>query len=253
MKSECSEYQKKIARSLLGDLDAAEMQTLEEHLAACSHCRSEQANYAQTLDLLKLADEDAVPRHFFVDEKEQIPNPWQLFCRMKPGWQAATAAIAALFLLIGIADLSRLQTRSGPDGLAVSFGGMDVEALKGDILKSAEEQSRKSRNAWIQELRAEIERSNATLTRQQQAYLATELQRLSSRLSQRITRAEGNARTDAQGMVADMYQTVSRQRAQDLSIMDVRFDSIEAKNAVKTQQTEDILDTLLQVAELKLR
>ena len=75
MKSECSEYQQKIAGSFLGDLSEADRQVLEEHLAACSNCRSEQAGYAEALELLKAASDEAVPRHFFLHEEEQVPNP----------------------------------------------------------------------------------------------------------------------------------------------------------------------------------
>jgi Putative zinc-finger len=251
MKSECSEYQKKIAGSFLEDLTDTERQSLEEHLAACSACRSEQAGYAAALELLRSAGDEPVPHHFFVHQEEWVPNPWHLFCRMKPVWRAATAAVLAAFLLMGVAAVSRLQIRFGSDGWKISFGGTDVEALKKDILRAAEAQSRESMNARIQQVQAEIMQSHTTAL-QQRDYLEAELSRLDSRIGRRVEMAEGRVRADTQGMVFDVYQAVSRQRAQDLGIMNLRFDAIEANNAIKTRQTNDILGTLLQVAELRL-
>jgi hypothetical protein len=252
MKSKCSEYQKKIAESFLGDLSEADRQALEEHLKACSNCRSEQAGYAETLELLKSAGDEAVPRHFFLHEEEQVPNPWQLFCRMKPTLRATTAAVMALLLLVCVAGVSRLQIRPGSSGWALSFGGTDIEALKADILKAAEEQNRGFLNTRIQEMSAEIEQSSAAAERQHREYVAAELSRLGSKLGKRVELVEGSMKTDTQDMVFDVYQTVSRQRAQDLGIMNLRFDAIEANNAIKARQTSDILGTLLQVAELRL-
>ena len=252
MKSECSECQMKIAGSVLGDLSATEQRALDEHLAACPTCRSEHAGYAEAIELLKSAGDEAVPRHFFVRGEEQVPNPWQLFCRMRPAWRAAMAAVAALLLVICVAAASRMHIRSGSNGWAVSFGGMDIEALKADILKAAEAQNREFVAGRVQEARAGIAQSNAAAARQQREYLAAELSRLDSRLGRRLELTEGSVRADAQNMVFDVYQTVSRQRAQDLGIVNLRFDALEANNAIKARQTNDILGTLLQVAELRL-
>jgi hypothetical protein len=252
MKSECSEYQKKIAGFFLGDLGEADRKALEEHLAACPSCRSEHAGYAEAIELLRSAGDETVPRHFFVHGEEQVRNPWQLFCRMRPAWRAAMAAVAALFLVICAAAASRIQIRSGSSGWAVSFGGVDIEALKADILKAAEAQNRKFVAGRVQEVRAEIAQSSAAAARQQREYVAAELSRLDSKLGKRVELAEGSVRADAQNMVFNVYQTVSRQRAQDLGIVNLRFDALEANNAIKTRQTNDVLGTLLQAAELRL-
>jgi len=252
MKSECSEYQKEIAGSFLGDLSETERKELEEHVAACPQCRSEQAGYAEALELLKSAGDETVPHHFFVHRVEQIPNPWQLFCRMKPVWQTATAAVAVLLLMVSVAALSRVQIRFSSGGWAMSFGGTDIEALRAGILKAAEAKSRQAMDGRIQEVWAEIGQSTAAAAQHQREYLDAELLRLDSKLKRRVETAEGNVRADTQNLVYDVYQTVSQQRAQDLGIMNLRFDAIEANNAIKARQTNNILGTLLEVAELKL-
>jgi len=242
MRPECGEHQGKIARALLGDLTAEEQQALEAHLAKCASCRSEQESYIRILHLMRSVDDEPVPNHFLVYPEKPISNPWQVFRQMKPHWQAATAAIAGLFLFMSI-------------GWAMSLGRSDIDpaALKEDILKTAEESNRAARAAWLQEVRAEIARSRTDLTEQQKAELTAALARLDSRFAGRLTLAENRMRDDAQKLAGDLYKTVSQQRAQDLGAISVRFESIEASSAVKERQTDAILDTLLQVADLRLR
>lgn len=253
MKSECSPFHRKIAASVLGDLDARERQELEEHLAVCPNCRSELAGYVEACDLMESAGDELAPRHFFVHPEERISNPLLLFRRMKPLWQAVSAGAAAMLLLVAVASISEFQVRSAPEGWAVSFGrGMDIAALKEDILKEAEARNLRSLDTWIREMRREIAESSAAGTQQQRDYMAAELSKLDAGLRRRIAIAEGDVRTDARDLVMDVYETVARQRAQDLSVVNLRFDAIEASNAIKAEQTNDILGTLLDVAELRL-
>jgi hypothetical protein len=65
--------------------------------------------------------------------------------------------------------------------------------------------------------------------------------------------AENRMRDDTQKLAVGLYKTISQQRAQDLDVINIRFDSIEASHAIDTRQTDAILDTLLQVAELRLK
>ncbi len=255
MTSQCSDHQKRIQRLFLGELTVEEQQALERHLAECLQCRSEKESYAQTLRLLKSAGDEPVPRHFFVYAQEPGSNPWQIFCQMKPLWQAVTIAAVAMFLFMGIAAVSRIQMRSDPGGWAISFGGsiIDIDSLKEDILQTAYERNNEASIAQIQEVRAELARSFMELRQQQQADLITALTRLDNNFNERITMAEGNVRADTQTLAVGLYQTISQQRAQDLSIINLRFDSIEANNAIKAQRTDTILGTLLEVAELRLR
>jgi hypothetical protein len=242
MKPECNEYQKNIAQFVLGDLTAGETQSLEDHLATCPHCRAEQEIYFQMLQLMKAADNEQVPRHFFVHPEEKNLNPWALFRLMKPHWQAITAAVAGLFILAGIAGVMSF-TRSETD----------VSALKRDILKATEQKNQEARANWLQEVRAEIARSQAELSQQQKTELTIALTRLDSRLTGRMTAAEGRMRDDSNQLAVNLYRTVAQDRARDLSLIDLRFDRVETRNAIETRQTDAILDTLLQAAELRLK
>jgi len=242
MKPECSEYQKNIAQYLLGDLTAEETQSLEDHLATCPHCRAEQASYVQTMQAMKAVDNEPVPHHFFVYPEESNLNPWTLFRLLKPHWQAITAAVAGLFILASIGGIMSF-TRSE----------MDASALKRDILKAAEQKNQEARANWLQEVRAEIARSQTELSQQQKAELTTALTRLDSRLTGRLTATEGRMRDDTKQLAGTLYRTVAQDRARDLSLIDLRFDRIETRNAIATRQTDAILDTLLQATELRLK
>ncbi len=161
MKPECSEYKKAIAKSLAEDLAPGERQSFEEHLAACPDCRAERASYLRTLELMQSVEDKPVPRHFFVPAGNPRLNPRDLFRMLKPHWQVLAAAAACLFIIVSIGWATSLRRSE-----------IDVAALKKDILKSMEEKNRADRTAWLQEVRAEIERSRTDLTQEQQARLS---------------------------------------------------------------------------------
>jgi hypothetical protein len=242
MKPECSEYQRNIAKSLLGDLTAEESQRLEAHLATCSQCRSEHESYAQTLGLLKSVDEEPVPRHFFIHPAEKELTPWQSFRLMKLHWQAITTSLAGLLLLI-----------TGGWVMSLTHKDLDVAALKQDLLKTVEQRNQAARTLWIEQVRAEIERSNQALTQQQKADLKAALVRMDSRIAGRMSAAEDRSRQDAQALASGIYKTVAQQRAQDLKLINLRFSSIETRNAIENRQTDEILGTLLQAAEFRAK
>jgi hypothetical protein len=254
MKSECGKFQKNIPRSLLGDLTEEEKQAFEEHLATCPDCRSERESYLRTLDLIQSVEDESVPHHFFIRPQEEIRNPWQLFGRMTPLWKATVVAAAVLFFLIGFAAVSSLQIRSDSAGWAVSFGhnDIDVAALKQDILNTAEERSRQAITSWDQKVRSEMESTFTDLTQEQQNELLAALARVDSRLTGRLETTEARMKDDRQNLASEIYQTVARQRAEDLEIINLRFDSFEMNNAIKDRQTDAVLDTLVNVATLRL-
>jgi hypothetical protein len=231
--AECSEYQKSIAGSFLGILNEQEQKDLDQHLAECPLCRAEKTQYEKAVNMLKKADDEPVPRHFFVHltEAEKESNLWRLFRSMKPRWQAATVSFFIVFLLLTAASASRLQVQASRGNFRVSFGErIDVEALKQEILKETE-----ARNSRLG------------------AEFAGVVASLDARLSGRMTLAENRVRLDAQKSLVDMYRLVSQQRAQDLGIINYRFEDVQTDSAIKTQQTNEILSTLLQEAELRLK
>jgi hypothetical protein len=242
MKPECSEYQKTIARSYLEDLTPEEKRSLDEHLADCPHCRMERDRYARTLQVMQSTGNEPVPHHFFIHPEEQKFSPWEIFHLLKPRWQVLTTVLAVLFLLVSAGFV-----------LSLTRNNVDTAALKRDILKSTEEQNNRSRAVWLQEVKAEITRSRTDLTQQQKADLTAAMNRLDSRWTGRLSAAEKRLNSNSKDVAADLYRTMAQDRAQDLKFINLRFDSIETNNAIKTRQTDAMIGTLLQAAELRLK
>jgi len=259
MTSECSKYEQHIPRSFVGDLSPGEQQALDRHLAACTGCRAEQERYAETMRLLGTADDVPVPRHFFVYPQERSANPWQLFRQLTPRWQAAAAVFAALLVLLSVPAISGITVRADRGAWTLSFGpradapGIDVAALKAEILQAAEERNREAAISWIQNLRAEIAGSRNELTQQQQIQLMATLTTLESRLTSRIATAAEDVKASSQKSDADLYKAVSLQRSQDLHDLNARVDAVAESADSHARETDAILETLLQVAELRIR
>ena len=53
--------------------------------------------------------------------------------------------------------------------------------------------------------------------------------------------------------VANLYQTVSRQRERDQNAFDAKLTRLAVNGEIKDKQTDAILETLLQVAELRMK
>jgi len=259
MTSECKAVQQLIQRSFVGDLSPEEQRGLDCHLATCQLCRREHEQYAETLCLLQSAGDEPVPRHFFVYPKERTANPWQLFRQMMPRWQIVTACVATLFVVLNMAAIAGLQVRGDRGAWAVSFGrsaagaNIDVNALKADILRAAEEKNRDLLLTNIQILRSEIAGTRADLTQQQQIQLLSALERVETRVNNRINLTAEDLKAGSQRSALDLYQAVSLQREQDVNATNARLDKVVENFESKARQTDAILETLLQIANLNLK
>ena len=259
MTSECSKYEQHIPRSFVGDLSPEDQQALDLHLAACTGCRAEQERYAEILRILESADDVPVPRHFFVYPEERVANPWRLFRQLMPRWQAAAVVFAALVVLLGVFSISGITVQADRGTWTLSFGradiarSLDVAALKAEILQLAEERNREATLGWIQNLRSELAGSRNELTQQQQVQLVAALSTLESRLDSRIAATADDIRSSTQKSQADLYQTVSLQRSQDLNALNTRMDNAAENAESRARQTDAILEMLLQVAEQRIR
>jgi hypothetical protein len=259
MTSECKAVQQLIQRSFVGDLSPEEQRGLDCHLAACQLCRREQEQYAAALCLLQSAGDEPVPRHFFVYPKERTANPWQLFRQMTPRWQIVTACVATLFVVLSMTAVAGLQVRGDRDAWTVSFGrsaagaDIDVNVLKADILRAAGEKNRDLLLTNIQILRSEIAGTRADLTQQQQIQLLSTLERVETRVNNRINLTAEDLKAGSQRSALDLYQAVSLQREQDVNATNARLDKVVENFESRTRQTDAILETLLQIANLNLK
>lgn len=258
MKSECSLNEQRIPRSLAGDLSVEEQHLLDAHLAACPSCRAEHARYIESLSMLQSVGEEPIPRHFFVYPKEPASNLWDFFRLLKPHWQIVGAGAACLLLFLSMAAVSGLQVRRDNGAWGISFGSghgltaSEMASLKAEILRSVEDRNREIALGYIQIMRSEIAGSRADLS-QQQIQLAAALDRLEIRLNTRLDTTAEEIRAGSQNSAASLYQTLSLQRNQDMNAVNTRFDRVVDNVENRARQTDEILETLLQIANLNLK
>jgi hypothetical protein len=263
MSTPCRQHLDQIPKALLGDLNAAARQALDSHLSECAACRREWDLHSATLQELHSLEDVAAPRHFFVHPEAAAPGPWHLFRRLAWGWQ--TAAVASLLILgVGIASTaSQLQMRSQDGTFMVRFGPgsfpdlaprppLDIEALQERILTRAIENSRAENLEWVRALRTEITQSNLALSERQNIMLASALTDLESRLAGRIASAATKVQDQTEKSLNSLYRTISLERQEVFTALSQRLTRLAISGELKSNQTDAILETLLQVAELRL-
>jgi len=215
---------------------------------------------------MRLAGDVEVPRHFFVYPQEVRENPWHLFRRLGFAWQGALATAAALLVLLAAVAVARVQIRTEGSAIIIGFGKLPVvqapvpdmsklytASLEADILRVVEERSRKDNLELLRVLRAEIARSDRAISDRQRALLQTALLNLEERLGGRITETAATMQQATNRSLEEFYQTVSLQRESDMTRINNRISRIAVSGEAKSNQTDAILETLLQVAELRLK
>jgi len=259
MTSECTEYGARIAGAFVGDLTREQQEALEHHLESCAPCRAEHERLAQTLLRLQAVDDEPVPRHFFIDPPERIGNPWQLFRQMIPRWQAATAGAAAVFLLAVILAAAGFHVRAdnGSWEAGFAFGKavapVDTEALKAEILGAFDQRQREAATAIIRQLRAEIAASSSAMSQEQKVEFSRALDRVDAIVSGRISLAASDIRGETRRSLVEMYRTLVLQQDQGLVAVNARIDGMAGRMDEKARQTDSILETLLDLTELRIR
>ena len=139
----CDKADKLLMDSLMGALQPAEQQGLEEHLATCERCRQEAAGMESLWQDLGDMDEErgAVPsdrltRRFrlaladFEAELEKTSRPgltewWAGLWAARPAWQAAFSAVVLIFgVLLGAGITSQQSSSSEIDELKAEIETM---------------------------------------------------------------------------------------------------------------------------------
>ena len=266
MKRDCSYFRDEIPKGVLSDLSEADQKGLKEHLAECGGCAREHDLYTGTLRQLKCVGDEEVPRHFFVYQSEQKSSPWSLFRLMSPAWQGAVLSFLLLLGTLSALATSRLHVRAGDGALTVAFGRLpeqnppqpqvptvDPSKLEARILEVVEERSRKENLEWVKAMRSEIAQSQKGLTQKQRVALETALASLEGRMVKHVETTARRLEERNDLSVANLYQTISRQRERDQSAFDAKLARLVMSGEIKNKQTDAILETLLQVAELRLK
>jgi hypothetical protein len=83
--------------------------------------------------------------------------------------------------------------------------------------------------------------------------LEAALGRLQTRMEDSLSASVTSVRASHERSMAEMYQAISARRQTDLNVIDNRINSLAATGEMKSNQTDAILETLLQVAELNIK
>jgi hypothetical protein len=169
-------------------------------------------------------------------------------------------AFGTLFTLV----VTKLQARAEAGSLTLSFGALpaakavlpsepvQLEGLKADLVKLVEEKSHQEHLLWVQEIHKDLARSNRSLTQRQRKLLETALASLETRLNDRILNRELAMQANWTQAASDLYQKIQTQRKQDWLLTNDHLDRLAVQGEIRSNQTEVILDTLLQMAQLKM-
>ncbi len=266
MTNGCSACRSLIPRAIAGDISAEEQQSLGLHLSECPVCSKEHEEYADVLRQMRSVTDVPVPKHFFVYAEERAQNPWRVFRGMSFAWQGAVAAAAFLLCVAAGAAALRLNVRAENGAWVVSFGEpapariipapvpvVDTAAIEARVMNAVEERNRREQLEWVRTLRAEIARSGRSMTEQQSRVLQAALSEVEARLDNRIATTADALEARSTRSLNSMYRTVTAERERDLETFNNRFSRFAANDEVRSNQTDAILETLLQVAELKVQ
>jgi hypothetical protein len=266
MNTECGRFRGLIPRSTLGDLGADDKSALDRHVAECAPCRNELDLYANTLGQLNRRLDVDPPRHFFVYDAPARKTPWWLFRQMPVGWQAAFASAAVLCGIIVLAALTRLHVRTGDGSITIAFGSLpspaplqippppvDTAALESRILAAVEQRKQVDSEQLLRTLRQEIGNSNRKMSRDQRQMLQTALDAVEARLASNVSDAVASVQARSDKSIADVYEAVTLQQQRDRSRLETRIDRLAVNGAAKSSETDAILQTLLEVAELRMK
>jgi hypothetical protein len=264
MSMKCEDHRRRILEASIENLSPEEQQVLEAHLAECPSCVEEQHRTLDALQRLCLASDLPVPRHFFVAEEQSRPSPWSLFRQMSLTWQVTTAFVLLVFILTAIA-VFRFEVKTQANQVTLSLGKpsqltqstvsapVKVEALKADILQALEEKARQERLSWMREMRKELALSNRRLTQKQQKSLEIALAEFDARANERMIARDLALQADWRQSLGELYGTIQVQRKRDLLSTKDGIDRLAAEGEARSNATEAILTTLLQVAEYKTK
>lgn len=263
--SNCDDFQKQVSRAVLGDISSEEQESLELHLRDCALCRREWDRTVDVVSRLRLATDVAVPRHFFVHTEEGTRTAWNLLRAPAMAWKLGFAALLLGIALPALFAAANFHARIDHGAYVLSFGRqidlkpqgstplVDVRPLKAELLRVLDERLRQERLHWIQAIKTEQSRSAPALSRRQQAELARVLASLEQRVNERIVTTSAALQTRWDKSLSDTYDSVQVQRQRDVMLALQRLDQLRKQEEVKASETDAILETLLQVAEVRLR
>ncbi len=265
MSEKCQEVRELILRAVVEDLEPDLRARLQNHLSACAQCREEQSLCEATHRRLSTVEDVPVPRHFFVQPDAERIDAWQALRRLAFPWKLALASVLAAALLVGVLAFSDFRFRAENGVYAFSFGQPlpetvthakvedQVRAVRAELERWVDQKLASERQQYLAALRAEIEKTDGRgLTSQQRTMLLAALSETENRLADRIQTAGTVLESRMASSVTSLYDTIQSQRAQDLRGIRQTISASAMQNEASDRQTQEVLSTLLEVAELRM-
>jgi hypothetical protein len=265
MNDKSNQYRDLIPRVLLGDLDAGRTAELEEHLAGCAECRTEREQYRETLEHLAAVENEPVPGHFFVPADARNTSFRDLFVGITWPWRLAAAGAVTVLLLLAGLGLSGLQFRAAGGVYAFSFGRplpdpensakseAAIRALRVEMRTFVEQTIQSERRQYLATLRTELARSSRKLAPEQQQFLQLALNDIENRMNERMVTAGATIAAQTASSMDTLYATIQAQRSQDLALIRKSITDTARVSEANDRQTQEVLTTLLEVADLQIK
>jgi hypothetical protein len=266
MQNGCERFRNLIPKSLLGDVSTREQEEVNLHLTECVPCSHEKDLYVETLSSLRASGDESVPRHFFVYPQESRPNPWRIFRQMAFGWQASLAVLLLLLGILSGISLANLRVQNVQGTMVFAFGrvpaqsanipvapSLDLEEIETRILQVVEERNRKDKLDWVRNMREEIAKSQRSFTQKQRTLLETALAEMETRLGNNLAATALALQNRNDSTITRVYQAIAQQHDRDMNTINSRLTRFAIADEAKSTQTDSILETLLQVAELRIK
>jgi hypothetical protein len=265
MSDKCNRYRDLIPRALLGDLEAGPAAELEEHLAGCAECRAEQEQYGETVERLAMVEDEPVPGHFFVPSNARNASFRDVFAAIIWPWRLAAAGVLTALLILAGLGLSGLQFRASGGVYTLSFGRplpeLDASAkneaaireLRADMRSFVEQTIQAERKQYLATLRSELDRSSRRLAPEQRQFLQFALDNIEKRMNERIVTASAAMAAQTASSMDTLYATLQAQRSQDLALIRRSITDTARASEANDRQTQEVLTTLLEVADLQIK
>jgi hypothetical protein len=265
MKPNCELFQQWIPQALLSDLGLEEKRLLESHLSTCAACRQEKERYLSFLPLLNKDADLPVPKHFFINPAATGESPWTAFTRLSFVWRAGLVAAAAFLITLGGLMAAKTRIEVGKHGIALALGQStlpqgeaayvrqaDLQNMRRELTSLLQQKSQSERLEFVKLLKEELTKTNHSLSSSQQQWVLASLKQVENRLDEKILSAGTIIQTQNEQALASLSNSFSRQREKDMNLIETGVQALARRDSLKNEQTDAILDTLIQVAELKM-
>ncbi len=256
MSANCDNYSEWIQKSIFEGIGESEKTALEAHLAVCPDCQAEWKLVQSTLSELRAFPEAVPPKHFYIQPEPARLGIRDLFRQMSLFWRMASASLLLATLLIGGAAASSLRVHTEDGQLTVAFGELrlapkiDPEQLKASLRKEIELEMDQRQVLLLQQVRQEIAAAGDAFSTQQRQRMVAALSKLEDRVGDRID--QDNAQTQArfQAAAAQIYSTLSREQKRQMALLNDRLDLLNVRDQIQGDQTQALMATVLQIADL---